>query len=596
MRSELLTLWEKQGNRDNVYVGAEAGKIIDGQILITMPEIPPLSKIIYFPKGTYLVRDTLTYTLGNLGAPQLPGYTCELCRNIHIVGEDKNNTVIKLADNSKGFEKGCEKPVICFNKLSVPGKETTNCAQMNTLEDITIDCGSGNDGAIGVLYASSNCGRIENVTVKTESGYCGIDFDTSSEAVVTSVTVSGFDYGIRTGQTSPLALDEINLSDNKTAGILTKDGNMILRRTNFGKLCAFEFLKGVKGRYYVDKEVTATGDTCGNHIFVEKSNPCVVTEPFPKNKRSENPDEWAVVDDFGAVGDGVTDSTVAVQNAFNSGKSVIVFGEGDYLINKTIKIPASVKTIDFMYGSIVPGYSLIVGEMNAFFDICASSDEMLFAEHFMARNEKTSGFFRIFRHSAKRNVAIKDFCVSAALYFNTVGGSKVYFDNCFTHTNHYAQDACLPREGYTPVFCKMIPVEVHNQKVFAKNLNIERGETELLNDNSEITVDGFKVEGPGMLVCGINGGKTRLNLFNAAWWGNKLEDNSLFKLRNSSLDVTGGIVFCYNTDKKYQTALDIENGEFKKSRTIDECSEKIMSADELGRDNGVLVKNITVKL
>lgn len=119
---------------------------------------------------------------------------------------------------------------------------------------------------------------------------------------------------------------------------------------------------------------------------------------------------------------------------------------------------------------------------------------------------------------------------------------------------------------------------------------LEKMRSELLNDNSEITADGFKVDGPGMLVCGINGGKTRLNLFNAAWWGNKLEDNSLFKLRNSSLDVTGGIVFCYNTEKKYQTALDIENGEFKKSRTIDECLEKIMSADEFGRDNGVPIR------
>ena len=77
-------------------------------------------------------------------AHQAPWYTCELCRNLHILGEDKENTVIRLADNSRGFEKGNKKPVISFNKSSIEGKETTNCEQMNTLEDITIDVTGGN--------------------------------------------------------------------------------------------------------------------------------------------------------------------------------------------------------------------------------------------------------------------------------------------------------------------------------------------------------------------------------------------------------------------------------------------------------------------
>ena len=77
---------------------------------------------------------------------------------------------------------------------------------MNTLEDITVDCGVGNEGAIGVLYASSNCGRIENVTVTAHGGFCGIDFDYGSEACIQNVAVTGFEFGMRTGHTSPLVI------------------------------------------------------------------------------------------------------------------------------------------------------------------------------------------------------------------------------------------------------------------------------------------------------------------------------------------------------------------------------------------------------
>ncbi len=594
MRKELLELWDKQGRKGNVYIGAESGKIIDGEVLMTMPEEIPLSKIIYFPRGTYLVSDTVTYTIENLYAPQAPWYKCELCRNIHILGEDKEKTIIRLADNAKGFEKGNKKPVLSFNRASVQDKETTNCAQMNTLEDITIDCGCGNGGAIGVLYASSNCGRIENVDVKADGGLYGIDFDYGSEATVADVRIFGFDYGMRAGHTSPLAIDNIDLSANRLAGMLTKDANVVCRNVNWGNLPAFSFLKGINGRYYVDQEVRFCGDVSENRIFVEKENPLVKMEAFPKNNRSGNPDDWACIDDFGAVGDGVTDSTYAIQAAMDSGKSIIIFGEGNYLIERTIKVPASVKTIDFMYSSIIPGYSLIVGEMDGAFDICEDSDDIFFAEHFMAFKEELSGFFRLFKHSAKRDVVIKDFCLSTSLYHNTVGGSKVYFDNCFTHTNHYAQDAILHRDGYTPVFCRMIPVEVHNQRVIGKNLNIERGEIELLNDNSEISVDGYKVEGPGMLVKTINSGKTQLNLFNAAWWGNKIEENSLFMVRDSSIDVTGGNVFCYDPEEKYQLALDVENGDFKQKSIIDNCAKELTGKDALGRSASRLIENIAI--
>ena len=129
VKKELLELHKKYGG--NVYVGEEAGKYIDGEIYITSPKVKPPVKQLFLPNGTYLVSDTVSYTFDNLFTRQTADYVCELCRFIQIFGESTQNTIIKLADNSNGFEKGNKKPVLSFNKASKEDRESTNCAQMN---------------------------------------------------------------------------------------------------------------------------------------------------------------------------------------------------------------------------------------------------------------------------------------------------------------------------------------------------------------------------------------------------------------------------------------------------------------------------------
>lgn len=592
LRQKLLDMAKQQDG--NVYVGSEAGKFIDGEVYMTFPEKNPPSKIIYFPNGTYLVSDTVSYTFKNLSVRQAKNYTCELCRNIHILGESKEKTLIRLADHSPGFEKGSKKPLICFNIMAEEDKETTNCAQMNTLEDITIDCGKGNEGVIGVRYASSNCGRIENIDIKTDAGFCGIDFDYGSECCVSAVSVKGFDWGMKSTFTGPVIFDEIDLSGNKKGGILSRNANMCCKDIAAEKVPAFCLEESECGRYYFEDELTSyAGEKKGNFIFNNKESLLDTGRKIPQNHRSENAEDWVCVDDFGAIGDGKTDSANAIQKAMNSGKSHIIFGEGTYLIGRTVKIPKTVQTVDFMYCSFISGYSLLVGEMDCAFDICEESDHTFFAENFMSLDE-FAGFFRMFKHSAKRNAVFSDISVFGSLYFNTVGGSEVYFDNCFTLTNHYAQDACLHRDGYIPVFCKMIPVELHGQKVYARNLNIERAEIELLNDNSELIIDGYKVEGPGVLVKSVNGGKTRINLFNAAWWGNKIVDNMLFEVHHSQIDAVGGNVFCYPQEEMYCGAVYHIRKDTEQRINLKECSILLDGKDALGRDIGRLIERLTI--
>lgn len=375
-RQKLHTL--SDGLKYDVHIGRESARVRDGVMSVTFPEFIPEAKIIYFPKGTYRISDTVTYSMKNINTMQWPSYKCELCRNIHILGEDKENTIICLDNNAKGFDK--LKPVISFNTASKfhDKKESTNCAMQNTVKDITIDCGKGNDKAIGIYYVSSNLGRIENVDI-TGNGYCGIYFDCGTEGVFRNINISGFDYGIDSIYTSPVILENIDVSKNKIAGVTATDGGMIAKKFNSGNIVSFNLRPSANGRYYFyDKSITYNGDESGNTVCRKNDDALLCATDLPKKYTKNYDTDYAIVDDFGAVGDGVTDSTRAIQNAMNSGKSIILFGSGPYLITNTVKIPKSVKIIDFMYGNLAAGIDLITGEAEAMFDICEESDEALF--------------------------------------------------------------------------------------------------------------------------------------------------------------------------------------------------------------------------
>lgn len=64
-------LYELSNNlQEDVYIGRETGRVIDGKLSITFPEFIPPAKIIYFPKGVYRISDTVTYSMKNINTWQ----------------------------------------------------------------------------------------------------------------------------------------------------------------------------------------------------------------------------------------------------------------------------------------------------------------------------------------------------------------------------------------------------------------------------------------------------------------------------------------------------------------------------------------------
>lgn len=537
--------------KKTVYDGFE-NRVYDSEceevgVNVIFPEFVPPARIIYFPAGIYLVSDTITYSFENLKNIYLSKPLSELIRGIHFMGESCDSVVIRLADNSEGFEKGKGKPVISFITVKdCLERRCTNVSQLNTIEDITIDCGNGNKGAVGLRYMSINSGRIQNLVIKANDGYCGIQTARGNTASIVNVKITGFEYGMYMPYTSITVMDKIDVSGNKIAGIHSKGAKLVCKEINSGNIPAFKFSEGDDNNgiykagiyYFVNENISYEGELYGNKVYYEK-NPAILRDmTIPENHRSENKEDWVCVDDFGAVGDGKTDSTKAIQAAFNSGKPIIIFGDGHYYVNDEITVPSTVKTIDFMFCDFFSGEKLVNAKGGALFNINEDSNEMLFMEN-LYTFEQFYGHLRLIKHAAKRDLVMSDIHTQAsATYFNTVGGSKVYMDNCASTTGTYSYNCVLSKKCDYEDYSCVIPYEFHGQTVYGMQVNPERADIEMLNDNSVVLMDAYKVEGPGVAVKTINNGITQLNICTCTIGYNKAE-NALFETNNAQLILNG---------------------------------------------------------
>ena len=561
---------------EQYYIGFENRRWKDGYSVI-YPEFVPDARIIYFPSGTYLVSDTVTYTLENLQNRYWSKPFYELTRGIRMVGEDRNTTVIRLADHSNGFEQGKEKPVVAYTTAPLAcEKECSNVSQLNVFSDFTVDCGKGNEGAVALRFVSNNSGCVENVRLIAQNSKIGLQLPVATEGVFKNLEISGFEYGIFTSpDTSVCVFDEIDFDRIKTACVYsTKAIANIFRNFHTGSTHMFRLGDAIGKQFVFGGKPTVDGAVYRNLIYSFGKS-----EDLPAPCYEFTKDNVALVDDFGAIGDGKTDSTGAIQAAISSGKPYVFFGSGHYLVNGKIHVPTTVKLIDFMYCDLFSGVQLISGELDALFVIDGEGEELLTLKNLYAF-EQFYGNFRLIKQTAKRDLYLKNLHTqTAAMYFNTVGGSNLYFDNCASTTGTYSMDTILERIGYAPVFSKMIPYEFHSQNVVAYQFNPERADVEVLNDGSRLKLYGFKVEGPGTAVKTVNGGKNEIYGFSAGIGNAKAENALFFDDATSETGLFGGIVFwgyqCVyeKEEKRYFTEgidplhFDILNGELIRKET-----------------------------
>lgn len=543
--------------KTDVYLGLEGSRMERGRLKVVYPEHEPPTRIVYFPKGTYLVSDTVTYSLKNLKARYYAVPYFDNCRNINFLGESREETVIRLVDNAPGFSSGEMKPLVSFvnNEKKLPrDKEVSNIAFMNFMRNLTLDCGKGNPDAVGIKFIASNIGRLENLTIRTERGRSGVYTMCGTQGVFENLAISGFDYGLDICHSVMVVIDGLDVTGVRKAGLLTGSSPINAVGIVAGDRPAAEFVEGQGRCYFRDQGLKLPDDRRGNHVYFEETSPALRAMRFPP--RPETGMDFAFVDDFGARGDGATDSAPAVQKAMNSGKSAVVFGSGEYLLNGKVKVPKGVRKIDFRFCSLAAGIRLVGGEYDAAFEISEDASEPLTVESLDAW-ENLRGHFRLFKHAAKRDAVFRDMhLMSASMYFNTVPGSRVWFDNIFLTTGTYTQPGGvdIPGKGFVQVYNRIIPFEFHGQKVYGRQVNLERADVHVLNDASEVLFDCYRTEGPGTALSGVNGGRTRVNLFNAGI-GYKIAPQALFELRDSEFELTGALAFGFNRKSEYNVIV-----------------------------------------
>ena len=266
---------------------------------------------------------------------------------IRIVGESREKTVIRLDDGAAGFGAGAAKPVLKYFLLTTRG---SNINIGNMLENVTVDVGRNNPGAVGVEWNSSNYGGIRNVAVLAPGGGCtGILMPKRNACgYFSDITVDGFSTGIchRASGESVVVAEHLTVKNADLAFSVGK-----LPRICGSVLCLRKAaLENVKTPSWVSPG--ALLETLDCDFQADSRSSLVAAEDHPFVAPFALADA-AVVEDFGAVGDGIVDDTAAIVKACAAGKRAVVFSRPVYRVDGSIDVPAGVEIVDALNATVV---------------------------------------------------------------------------------------------------------------------------------------------------------------------------------------------------------------------------------------------------
>ena len=170
---------------------------------------------------------------------------------------------------------------------------------------------------------------------------------------------------------------------------------------------------------------------------------------------SNNKELFINIEDFGAKGDGITDDTIAIQNAFNSNYSNFIFPNKIYLITAPINIPSSVKNINLQNAHLKYNYEQIENTENNLFNISGNNKltinggKIEYLGTFDFNNESYAGRVSGIKINNSNNISIKNCEIlnfnrhGITLAYNENGTNEIYcenitIDNCNLHHNRVA--------------------------------------------------------------------------------------------------------------------------------------------------------------
>ena len=175
--------------------------------------------VLYFPNGTYLVKNTFAWRLTAHGNGNGP----------HLIGQSRKGVVIKLAKGT--WPLGTEEKGV----IQTGAGDENNFAK--GIRNLTVLVDSNNAGAIGIIYVSNNCGIITDVDVisadgkgmygiQSAGGVSGVGGN--GPFIIRRAFIKGFQYGMCACGTQGEMMSKITLEGQTKRGIWIKCGDLII--------------------------------------------------------------------------------------------------------------------------------------------------------------------------------------------------------------------------------------------------------------------------------------------------------------------------------------------------------------------------------
>ncbi|MBD3419531.1 MAG: hypothetical protein GF398_05365 [Chitinivibrionales bacterium] len=491
------------------------------------------NRIIYFPAGTYLVSNTLKW-----GEEQ---------KRTTIEGQTKAKTVIRLKDNADGYQDVHNRKAMIWTG-DAPAQRFRN-----SIRNITLNSGRGNSGACGIQYNTSNQGHMMQVNIVSGDlqGHSGIDMGFTAEigpCLIRDVYIKGFNYGVYTiapmnGQT----FENLTVEHQQVAGVynlhqpLTIRGftsrnsvpalvNDIPATTTIvdGELIGLPgagdrnalwnkssmFVRDVRtSGYYLS--IRDDGELKKNHVdpYIDEYISTSIASRFLSPQRTLNltiedapeiprdpHNQWVSPMAYGAVGDGSTDDTKAIQAAFNAGKSTVYFNGGKvFKFGGTVTVPASIRRVIGVEGRLAGSGA---------FELAQHSSQPIIFHQLDAIYSSVELI-----HSTQRTLIIRG--VTGLQYVNGGNAGTVFMEDYGINE-----------------------LRLSRQTVYMRQINCESNQTKIVNDGGTVWILGMKTEREGTLVETRNGGTTEiLGCFSYATGGAKT--TPMYRVDKSSFSLAG---------------------------------------------------------
>ncbi|PSB04310.1 glycosyl hydrolase family 28-related protein [Merismopedia glauca] len=508
-------------------------------------------KVIYFPKGTYLVSDTLVWK-NNSGNWE---------NFLAFQGENPNTSIIKLKDKATGYQDP-QNPKAVIYTAGIGGFPNGGGGRShrNYIFDLTVDTGKGNAGAVGIDYHANNLGALRNVTIRSGDGSGTVGLSMSrgwpGPCLIKNVKIVGFNLGIDT--VSPeysITLENITLENQKVAGIrnmwnilsihgLTSNnrvpvikhenttqaysrdtrnltvlidaklnggspenvaidnyaGNVYLRNVKTTGYQAVvknrgQIIPGTSITEYVSAQALSLFNSTGRSLKL----PIEEAPVFHDN----NLENWVNVADFGATpSDGSNDTTAiqkAIDSSINSGKTTLYFPTGYYRINKTLILRGNIKKILGLYARLESYDNVFFSNSQApqpFLRIGNGNPDTVIINGLdtgggIGDNAGAIGI----EQATRRTLVLEDLRLGGSRSYRGISGAgKLFLEDIWGSKFEFSS----------------------TQKVWARQLNPEINDWKIRNNGAKLWILGLKTEnnttslGSPTVIETRNGGSTEL--------------------------------------------------------------------------------------